>query len=103
MFWRKKKAEGKKKVRNYLLCPYCETIPEAKVGDCACHRPPRPVVYYRCLYCGLRGNTYRDAEEALDSWIRVVARARDAEDAIREWAERRGKQDELDWQDEEYR
>lgn len=100
MFWRKRKTEDKKKVRNYLTCPYCGTIPEAKVGDCACHRPPRTIVHYRCLYCGLRGNSYRDAEMALDSWIRVVARARDAEDAIREWVERRDKQD---WQDEEDR
>lgn len=100
MFWRKKKTEKKKKVSNYLLCPYCWETPKARVGDCTCHRPPRTVVYYSCPFCGLRGNSYRDAEMALDSWIRVVARARDAEDAIREWVERWDKQDGQD--DEDY-
>ena len=65
MFGRKKKKQEKPK--SYLRCPYCGHAPIIVTGKCTYHNPRHT------------------AEAAFDSWVRIVARYYDAENAIRQF------------------
>ena len=84
---RKKKKQEEPK--SYLRCPYCGHAPIIVTGKCTYHNPRHTVYRYECELKCLQGEVCQTAEAAFDSWVRIVARYYDAENAIRQFRKER--------------
>lgn len=71
--------------KSYLRCPYCGHAPIIVTGKCTYHNPRHTVYRYECDLRCLQGEVCQTAEAAFDSWVRIVARYYDAENAIRQF------------------
>ena len=58
-------------------------------GKCTYHNPRHTVYRYECELKCLQGEVCQTAEAAFDSWVRIVARYYDVENAIRQFRKER--------------